>query len=232
MKRQWENLLARLDALSLRERLLIFAGVVMLLASLFDTFLLEPVLLRQKSLRGEVAQQQQVVEGVRAQADALALESAPNSKSPRRLQLEQLRRELAEGNAYLQSSRERLVEPANMAAHLRQILNKNRRLQLMSLKTLPVSPLLEQGEPQPGARKETAKTGNRPVVQEKQVYKHGVQMTMRGSYLDLLNYLTMLESLPQQMYWAKASMTVQQYPVTELTIVVYTLSLDRTWLQI
>ena len=34
----------------------------------------------------------------------------------------------------------------------------------------------------------------------KQVFKHGVQLTLRGNYLDLLQYVKALESLPQQMY--------------------------------
>ena len=55
---------------------------------------------------------------------------------------------------------------------------------------------------------------------------------MRGSYLDLLRYARALESLPTQMYWGEASLSVERYPDAVLTLTMYTLSLDQTWLTI
>jgi len=57
-------------------------------------------------------------------------------------------------------------------------------------------------------------------------------MTVRGSYADLLQYLTALEKLPTQMFWGMAKMQVVQYPEAELTLTLYTLSLEKTWLQV
>jgi MSHA biogenesis protein MshJ len=59
-----------------------------------------------------------------------------------------------------------------------------------------------------------------------------VEITVHGNYLDMLSYLVALEHLPSQMFWGKAQMNVIQYPVAELTLTVYTLSLDKTWLLI
>ena len=64
------------------------------------------------------------------------------------------------------------------------------------------------------------------------MYKHGVQITVRGSYADLLQYLTALEKLPTRMFWGVAKMKVVQHPSVELTLTLYTLSLDKTWLQV
>jgi len=55
---------------------------------------------------------------------------------------------------------------------------------------------------------------------------------VRGSYADLLQYLAALEKLPTQMFWSMAKMNVVKYPEAELTLTLYTLSLDETWLQI
>jgi len=38
--------------------------------------------------------------------------------------------------------------------------------------------------------------------------------------------------LPTQMFWGMAKMNVVQYPQAELTLTLYTLSLDKTWLQV
>ncbi len=64
------------------------------------------------------------------------------------------------------------------------------------------------------------------------MYKHGVQITVRGSYADLVQYLTALEKLPTRMFWGTAKMKVVQHPTVELTLTLYTLSLDKTWLQV
>ena len=228
MKQKWEKMSTKVDAMSMRERALIFATAVFLALSLVNTLLLEPLFVRQKALRTQVLQQQQMMSAVQLQITAVQQQNSPDSTSPQRIQINQLRQEIAEGDVYLKSSRERLVQPEKMAEHLRQLLNKNDRLQLLALQTLPVTPLLEQ----PGAKSADQSREVQAVTQEKQVFKHGVQLTLRGNYLDLLPYLSALESLPQQMYWARAQMKVVQYPSAELTLILYTLSLDKTWLQI
>jgi len=223
MKQQWEMISAKLEAMSLRERVFIFAALAALLLVLINTLLLEPLFARQKSLRSQVAQQQQMLSAVQSQIAAMQQENSADANSPQRNQIRQLKQQIAEGNAFLQSSREHLVQPEKMAAHLRQLLNKNNRLQIVALQTLPATPLIEQPDV----------SGNvQAASQEKQVFKHGVQLTLRGNYLDLLQYLSALEKLPQQMYWAKAKMSVVEYPASELTLTLYTLSLDKKWLQI
>lgn len=223
MKRQWEIISAKLEAMSLRERLFIFAALAALLLALINMLLLEPLFARQKSLRSQLAQQQLLISAVQSQIAAMQQENSADANSPQLNQINQLKLEIAEGNAFLQSSRERLVQPEKMAAHLKQLLNKNNRLQVVALQTLPVTPLIER----------PVDSGNAPTAsQEKQVFKHGVQLTLRGNYLDLLQYLSALEKLPQQMYWARAKMSVVEYPASELTLTLYTLSLDKTWLQI
>lgn len=228
MKQQWEKISATVDAMSMRERALIFATAVVLALSLVNTLLLEPLFVRQKALRTQVSQQQQMMSEVQLQITAVQQQNSPDSTSPQRIQINQIRQEIAYGDVYLKSSRERLVQPEKMAEHLRQLLNKNNRLQLLALQTLPVTPLLEQ----PGAKGADQSRDVQAATQEKQVFKHGVQLTLRGNYLDLLPYLSALEKLPQQMYWARAQMKVAQYPTAELTLILYTLSLDKTWLQI
>lgn len=227
MKQQWEKISTKLEAMSLRERAFIFAALAVLLFALLNTLLLDPLFARQKALRSQLEQQQQKMSAVQSQIAAILQENSADAKSPQRAQLRQLQQEIADGNVFLQSSRERLVQPQKMAAHLKQLLNKNNALQLVSLQTLTVTPLVENTGV---AGKEVAAVPESAV--EKQVFKHGVKLTLRGNYLDLLQYLVALEKLPQQMYWARAQMGVVQYPTAELTLTLYTLSLDKTWLQI
>lgn len=223
MQAQLDKVVARVDGMSLRERALIFAASAFMVVTLIDSMLLEPLLAKQKMLSAQVVQQQEKMKEVQSRIAALIQARQADANSPQRERIRILRQQIADGDAYLKDRRDKLVPPERMAQLLEQVLNKNDRLKLVALVTLPVSLLIE---PSPDA----------PAGQagglERQIYKHGVKITVRGSYADLLQYLTALEKLPAQMYWGAAKMDVVQHPTVELTLTLYTLSLDRTWLKV
>lgn len=228
MRRYWELACGKIDDMSLRERAMIFAAAAFVVVSLINTMLLDPLWARQKTLSAQVVQQQERMKELHAQKQALLQAKSDAEHSPLRLRVAQLRQQLQAQDGYLQSRRDRLVEPDKMASLLEQVLNKNGKLELVSLNTLPVGLLIEKPLPEgaaaPGAT-------NQPAG-EKQIFKHGVKITVRGSYLDLLQYLTALEKMPVQMFWGEATLSVDQYPVATLTLTLYTLNLDKTWLSV
>jgi MSHA biogenesis protein MshJ len=179
-----------------------------------------------------VVQQQEKMKELQAQIEALLQAKSDDQHSPLRTRLAQLKQQLQEQDSYMQSRRERLVEPGKMASLLEQVLKKNGKLQLVELKTLPASQLLEK--PVPAAANQPAAT-KQPATQadtQKQIFKHGIQITVRGGYLDMLHYLAALEKMPAQMFWGEVSMGVEKYPDAVLTLTLYTLSLDKTWLAV
>lgn len=223
MKRYWELARGKIDDMSLRERTLIFAAAAFVVISLINAMLLDPLLAKQKMLSTKVVQQQEKMKELQAQMQTLLQAKRDDEHSPLRIRLAQLRQQLQEQDGYLQSRRDRLIEPDKMAGLLEQVLSKNDQLQLVELKTLPVSLLVEtpgaaDAEPQPGLHK--------------QIFKHGVRITVRGGYLDMLRYLTALEKMPAQMFWGEASLHVDKYPDAVLTLTLYTLSLDKIWLTV
>jgi MSHA biogenesis protein MshJ len=223
LQEQVNKIVAKVDGMSLRERALIFAACAFLVVSLIDSLFLNPLLQQQKKLSAQVVQQQEKMKEVQAQLAALLQAKQADAASPQRERIRQLRQQIAEGDTYLQDRRDKLVPPEKMAALLEQVLNRNGHLQLVAMNTLPVTPFIEQSAEAAAAHA----TG-----QERQMYKHGVQITVRGNYADLTQYLAALEQLPTRMFWGTAKMTVVQHPTIELTLTLYTLSLDKTWLQV
>lgn len=223
MQMQIDKIVAKIDSFSLRERALIFFAVAALVVSLVDSLVLEPQLDKQKKLSVQVVQQQEKMKEVQAQIANLLQAQQADAKSPQRERIRVLRQQIDDGDVYLKNRRDKLVPPEKMAQLLEQVLNKNGHLQLVALDTLPVSLLVEPSIDTVAAQM---------VSSEKQIYKHGVKITVRGSYADLLQYLTALEKLPTQMFWGVAKMDVVKHPTVELTLTLYTLSLDRTWLQV
>ncbi len=235
MKDYWVKACNSIDDLSLRERAMIFIAAAFVVVSLSEVLLLDPLLARQKMLSSQVIQQQEKMKELHAQMQNLLQAKRDEEHSPLRDRIAQLKQQLQKQDDYLQSRRDRLVEPGKMADLLKQVLDKNGRLQLVELKTLPVSLLIEKPQPadvagqaipadSPGALKQ--------ADTQKQIFKHGVQITVRGGYLDLLRYVAALEKLPMQMFWGEASLSVEKYPEGLFTLTVYTLSLDKTWLTV
>ncbi len=218
------KIVARVDGLSLRERALIFAAAAFMTVSLVDLLFLGPLLQRQKAISAQVVQQQEKMKEIQAQLNSLLEAKQANVNSPLRERIRQLKQQIAEGDAYLKERRDKLVPPEKMAALLEQMLSRNGRLQLVALETLPVTPFIE-----PSTDNAIAQNAGQA---ERQMYKHGVRLTVRGNYAELLQYLTSLERLPTRMFWGAAKMNVVQYPSVELTLTLYTLSLDKTWLQV
>jgi MSHA biogenesis protein MshJ len=224
MKRYWDLACGKIDSMSLRERVMIFAAAAFVVVALINSMLLNPLLAKQKTLSLQVVQQQEKMKELQGQTQALLQARRDDEHSPLRQRVLQLQAQLQEQDAYMQSRRDRLVKPDKMAELLEQVLNRNGQLQLVELKTLPVDFLI----PQAADTKAGAKSGDG----QRQIFKHGVQISVRGGYLDMLRYLDALEKMPTQMFWGEVSLDVDQYPEAVLTLTLYTLSLDKTWLTV
>jgi MSHA biogenesis protein MshJ len=243
MKRYWERARTAIDDMSLRERAMIFVAAAFVVIALMNVLLLDPLLARQKLLSTQVEQQQEKMKELQAQMQNLLQARRDDEHSPLRDRLAQLKLQLQEQDSYLQSRRDRLIEPNKMADLLRQVLDKNGRLQLVELKTLPVSLLIEKPQADGIAAQPTAanaldgplrqaQDGQKQPGSQKQIFKHGVSITVRGGYLDLLRYVNALEKMPAQMFWGEVNLSVEKYPDAVFTLTVYTLSLDKTWLAV
>ena len=53
-------------------------------------------------------------------------------------------------------------------------------------------------------------------------------MTLRGSYFDLMQYLSDLEKMPARLLWGAVDLQVEQYPEVRLTLQIHTLSTQRS----
>lgn len=220
-----EEIIQKIDAMSRRERIMVFAAALTVVVGIGYAALIDPQLARRASLVKQIESQRQQLKTVRAELQSFA-QGVRDPDAPNRARLETIKRQLAEIESYLHEKQEHLVPADRIGALLEEVLRRNRGLQLVSLKTLAAAPLVEI-VPAKGSA-----TAGAPAGPEKQIYKHGVEITVKGSYLDLLEYLGQLEALPWQVYWGKAQLEAQEHPVSALTLTVYTLSLEKAWLRI
>jgi len=223
MKQYWDIAQTKIDNMSLRERAMIFIAAGFVVISLINSILLDPLLAKQQVLSTQVIQQQEKMKSLQATIQSLLQAQRSNENSPLRATSANLRQKLLEMDSYLQTRSSRLVEPDKMAALLKQVLSKNAGLELVELETLPVSLFIDKPQ--------SANVGTGSSA-TKQIFKHGVRISVKGGYLGLLRYVGALEKLPTQMFWGEASLSVEKYPDSVLTLTLYTLSLDKVWLTV
>jgi MSHA biogenesis protein MshJ len=229
MKRYWTTLAARIDRATLRQRIGLFlAGAAVVLYVLY-ILAFDPLLREQARLRAQVAQQRVAMAGVDAQITTLVDAFARDPDAASRQRLATARAETRRLGDSLASMQKGLVAPEQMAPLLQTILRANGRLQLVALATLPVTAV---GGPPPSAVPAAPAAAAPAPAVTGLLYRHGVQVTVRGSYGDMIDYMAALERLPTQLFWGQAQLAVEDYPRTQVTLTLYTLSLDSKWMKL
>lgn len=228
LKQRWQNLSERVDAMSLRERALIFLAAVLVLITLVNSLLIDPLLTRQRELSRQIVQTQTQTKALQAQIQVLATAKNVDPDAALRARLQQMQQDLASADTALLDFQSGLVSPQQMPSMLEDILLRNRALSLVSLKTLPTQNLAAAVEQAADGQAGPAQ----PAAPQASVFRHGVEITLQGSYADLLRYLAAMESSPYRMFWGKAALKADSYPKATLTLTLYTLSLDKAWLTI
>ncbi len=210
MNALYKRLAERIDAATLRERALIFAAATLALVALANALWIDPALRRERQLSARIAQNQGEIATVQAQIQALVRARQADPDGVSRQRLAAIKSELAQLERAIVELQRRLATPERMREVLEGMLERNRRLRLVDLRTLPLGTLSE------GA--------------QRQIYRHGVELAVAGSYADLYQYLLELERLPTQVYWGRAELSAAGHPEIVLRLTVYTLSLDPSWI--
>jgi MSHA biogenesis protein MshJ len=309
MKAKLLALAAKLDALSLRERLFVFGGMVGVLTYLLYFGVLNPQQEKQRVLRAKISQAQNNIDGFDADISVRAREYAADPDAANRAKLALVK---ADGDALgnsLRNMQRALVAPEQIVPVIASLLKNSKRLRLVSLKKLPVvgfndpvpgstahgpvrldapgaataernvmattraemvaaasaagvqapgtvakasdlkmpngaplpialpgapaapTALANAGAPPPAPAPSAAPAAPPPKPPDL-LFRHGVEITLSGSYLDMIAYMEALEALPTQLFWGKAEFEVENYPNARLTLTLYTLSMDKKWMRL
>ena len=225
MTQVWEKLARRFDALKPRERVMVFAAGVAIIAGLGFVLAIEGALAKHKILAANAERHRIDLAQLNKQntESTRLLNQDPDVEG--RKHIDDLRRQLGGYDTELRGVQQGLVPPNRMVKVLEDMLSRDANVRLVKLRTLPVAALVEPAglAAESAAAKSSAPTKNL-------VYKHGIELTVEGSYLELLDYQARLEHLPWRMFFARTSVNSVDYPRVFMTVTLYTLSLEEAWL--
>lgn len=231
-----KTLTARFDKLQLKERRLVMIAAIGGVLLLGYSLGIEPAQQRAASQTKQVTQQQTELDALQVQLAGLRAQAA-NPDAELRKQVEETLRQVAGIEGDLREFDHLLVAPEKMLGLLQALLAKNRGLELVRLKTLPATPLListaaTASAPATMQAQPAMPAGAKPAPPPGGIYRHAMEITIAGSYADLLRYAEELQHLSPRPLWSTLQLKVVEYPRSELTITLYTLSLDLPWLAV
>lgn len=232
MKQYWHKLAVKVDGLTLRERLVVFGMMALILVVLVNTFLLDPQFVKQNQLSAQVRQEQAQIAAVRTEIQQKTQSQVMDPDAGNKQRLQAIKQQLGQMHGALAEMQKGLVSPDKMSDLLESMLKQNGKLKLLSLKKIPAARLTDPISAEPGAQALASSVAPEGNVVVDGVYRHGVEIVLEGGYVDMVNYMADLEAMPWQVFWGRAALHVEDYPRTTLTLTLFTVSLDKKWLNI
>ncbi|GCL62209.1 hypothetical protein [Pseudaquabacterium pictum] len=215
-----------------RERLLLIAAALAVLLVLADQLWLSPAWRSFQAARSARAMALQQQQGLLNDIQQLQSQGAAQVRQ-QQADLQQWRQRLRDGDTALRGHADSLVGPEAMRDLLGQLLARHGEVRVRAVRSLGRSDLLTPGAAgTPATAASAARTDSSTDNPAGGLYRHGLELVLEGGYADLLAYLQAMEALPQRVLWGAVSLKVDQHPRSVLTLRVYTLSRDRTWLEI
>lgn len=197
--------------LSLRERVLVaLVGLSLIIAPCYFS-VLDRNLIENEKLSFEI---KSLEDDYKNKQDELLAWQSKVTQDPNeimRRDIEKIEKDIALLDAVLNSETANLLDASEMTKVLTNILRTEKNIQILSVKSVQPEVLIKKDEAQ--------------------LYKHGISMVVRGRYLDIMNYLSSLETLDKNFYWDSLELNVDKYPYSIVTIEIYTLSVNKDFIR-
>ena len=217
--------ISRIDELSLRERVIVFAAILLIMIFVWYSYLMEPLLKQETRLLSELDSKRTQLTTLNEQIEQLTRGRTLDPNDGIRKNIQQKRSRIAQLDQELKEATASLVSPESMPDILRLVLNRSKGLTLQKLKGLGGQPLVlgQDSQEQNQEKKDEGLSA---------AYKHGLQIQFSGNFHETLAYIKALEELDKGFFWDAITYEVKDYPGSITTITLFTLSLDQDWISI
>jgi MSHA biogenesis protein MshJ len=212
------QIITRVNARPLRERLLIGSTMLVLLVAAGDWVNLQPARDSERSytraleqLRGEQATRQARF------AERLA-ELQREERQTGETAVRRMREEIARLKASIDRDSLTTISPTQMVSVLREMFAKDDAVTLT---------VVENAAPQPIVQIVTTVGDTEKVTP--MLFKHPLTVEFTGDYPKIVEFLKRIEALDWQLVWDDFSIVMEDYPTARARVVLHTLSLERGW---
>jgi len=240
---QLDTLHKQYSVLSKNMRRLLISGVLALIYALVDLVLVQPLMDEFSEVTKAVEKAKADTKSYTAKMLNVQNKFGIDPTLSDQEQIEKMTNVLKKLEAEISRTSSEFVDPRQMVDLLYAMLNQGKTLSLIAIEKLPVDIIDIHGNSAStlpaNLDVSDAKEALQSIEKIKQsqhkdnkdsMYRYEVELTVQGSYIELLNYLQKLESLPWNLFWENVELKVKEHPVSELRLSVYTISLHNNWM--
>ena len=209
MKDKWIEISEKLNALTTRERGIIFATLLVAVYMAFQLLVFDPLMAERSRLIKLEADITKQIDRVRVEIAEVIAESTFDPNKATREKIAKAEQKAGQYQQEILSITDKLIEPAQMSDVLASLLNKDSGLKLTSVRNLTAEPV---------------RIGSAAGAE---LYQHRIQLELEGKYDQVSKYLAQVEALPEKVFWQNLAFQMDNYPVGRLSLEVYTLSTSK-----
>jgi len=197
---------------SLRERAMVFAAIIVCFIGGLYLWVVEPFVIDSMKQHEQLQSIQREQSLVKLQIEQVHSAQEAGIQQKNNDEIIRLQQELQSLDNALAKPITQFVDPKMMPSLLYQVLaqSKTLKVNIEHLKSLPVEPFYTELELQ--------------NEQNASIYKHILEVKLTGDYDDIYEYLGRLQALETSFYWHTLLYEVKQFPLTNVTLQIYTLS--------
>lgn len=229
-------------ALRLRDRVIAIAAVAVCLGLGGNLLLIKPQQLQIQSLRDKESTHLKEMASLKLALDQIELEAKRgiDPLAADKARLAEMQQKVIETEAFLSGDDS---TASQVGILVRSLIKANPDLTLASLKTRPGAVFYSPPPPPQAKAKNDGlnqvsslvnklKSGEKEekpesvVLVNKTIYKHGVDVKVKGAYPALLSYIEEMQKFPKRIFWAdtKLDVNASNHRDATLTLQIYTLS--------
>jgi MSHA biogenesis protein MshJ len=218
MKVTWRTLSDNTAALQMREKVIVFGGVLGLIFWLGAFYGIVPLIENIDKANSTIKAQAMQIDSTQSQIGLYqgALDKDPNTAVNESIKNTQ--KSIADLDRTLAELTANFISPHKMRDVLNELLKSDNNVKVTEFTAVEAKKVNIDGVP---------KNADITIYQQ-----HGIQMTIKGSYFDLQKYMKRVEALPWRFYWKKFAYTVEAYPTAKLEIEITTISTNERFIAI
>lgn len=237
----WQPWAQRFDALSLRERRLAAVAAALVASALVYAIVIAPSEAESRKLakEREAAESQMTAQATQIESLQRALAVDPDAQ--RKAELVALEQQVATLDEELARQRPDLVDPRQMLALVRELAARRGAGEVVAIRALAPeavrferAPTVEQAVERVVGRRAEAGPGEAPPATATEelpagpvLYRHAVELEVRGDYNTLLDYLRAVEALPARLRSGQLQIETQGWPQLHMRLRIHSLSLTE-----
>ncbi|MDO6444745.1 hypothetical protein Q4493_03045 [Colwellia sp. 1_MG-2023] len=228
MKALWQDYSEKYLNISTREQYLVLLTGLVAIIFIFFTVFIDEKLVESNSLAHQTKQINNSNQTAQTTINILEQSLAKDPNEAIQKQIAQYEKKLSSVDSELLLLTSDLINPVQMRYALIDLLKTQSSVALLSFEVIAAQPVATETSPNHENKLESEI--NNDGEQSLTLYKHGIKLKLKGSYFKLRDYLSQLENMQWTFFWQEFDYQLIEYPNSELTIEMYSLSTQKEFI--